>query len=199
MNGVSNFYENLDLKYNEIAIAMEDIDRINPGKIKFVIPILTPNMDNSKLIDDKIRQNTSNLKNRDTKPEVEDLELTNYVKIEVPKELCAFVGGVFEVEENQPLFVYPRESVLHIRDGKAYIDDAHQVGSGTIPHPGNSINVTGFVEGIIKIDDSIPKGFLNLMPVDRYIFKQSKWIVTFIGGDITKPRILARYPEDEEE
>ena len=53
--------------------------------------------------------------------------------------------------------------------------------------------------GKIKVKDSIPSGFLNLMPVDRYIYAPSKWIITFIGGDATKPRILARYPEDAEE
>lgn len=198
MNDVSNFYETLNLCYNEIAIAMDDIDRIDPGVIRFIIPVLTPNMSTNSIYEDKIRLNSSNLNNRDTQLEIDDLNVTNYVKIIVPKELCAFVGGVFEVEEYEPLFVYPRESVLHFRDGKVYIDDANQVGSGSVVE-GGSINVNGHVNGVIKVKDSIPSGFLNLMPVDRYIYAPSKWIITFIGGDATKPRILARYPEDAEE
>lgn len=189
MNDVSNFYETLDLRYNEIAIAKDTIDRIDPGVIRFIIPVLTPNMSTTSIVEDKIRLNSGNLMNRDTKPEVEDLQLTNYVKIIVPKELCAFVGGVFEVEEYQPLFVYPRESVLHFRDGKA-----HLVASGSVSDPGDFVNVSGELD----VNDSIPSGFLNLMPVDRYIYEPSKWILTFIGGDVTKPRILARYPEDAE-
>ena len=196
MNDVSNFYENLDLKYNEIAIAMDDIDRIDPKVIRFIIPVMTPNMSTAELIDDKIRLNSSNLKNRDTKPEIEDLELTNYVKIIIPKELCAFVGGVFEVQEYQPLFVYPQWSVLHYRDGKYLLNQANQIGSGSVSDPGDSINVIGTVNGVAYLKDSIPSGFLNLMPVDRYIWKPSKWILTFIGGDVTKPRVLARFPED---
>lgn len=198
MNDVSNFYETLDLRYNEIAIAKDDIDRIDPGAIRFIIPVLTPNMSTSSIVEDKIRLNSGNIMNRDTKPEIEDLKLTNYVKIIIPKELCSFVGGVFEVQEDQPLFVYHRQSVLHFRDGDAYTDNANQVGSGSVSDPGNSINVNGHVEGVLRVKDSIPSGFLNLMPVDRYIFEPSKWILTFVGGDVTKPRILARYPEDAE-
>ena len=198
INDISNFYETLDLRYNEIAIAKDTIDRIDPGPIRFIIPVLTPNMSSTSIVEDKIRLNSSNLMNRDTKPEIEDLKLTNFVTIIIPKELCAFVGGVFEVQEDQPLFVYPRQSVLHFREGDAYTDNAHQVGSGSVSDPGNSIDVDGYVEGVLRVKDSIPSGFLNLMPVDRYIFEPSKWILTFVGGDVTKPRILARYPEDAE-
>ena len=198
INDISNFYETLDLRYNEIAIAKDTIDRIDPGPIRFIIPVLTPNMSSTSIVEDKIRLNSSNLMNRDTKPEIEDLKLTNFVTIIIPKELCAFVGGVFEVQEDQPLFVYPRQSVLHFREGDAYTDNAHQVGSGSVSDPGNSINVNGYVEGVLRVKDGIPSGFLNLMPVDRYIYEPSKWILTFIGGDATKPRVLARFPEDAE-
>lgn len=199
MNDVSNFYETLDLRYNEIAIAKDTIDRIDPGPIRFIIPVLTPNMSTTDIEEDKIRLNDGNLMNRDTKPEIEDLKVTNYVRIIIPKELCAFVGGVFEVEEDEPLFVYPRQSVLHFREGNAYTDKAHQVGSGSVSDPGDYINVNGYVEGVLKVKDSIPSGFLNLMPVDRWIYEPSKWILTFIGGDVTKPRVLARFPEDAED
>lgn len=207
MTTMDNFYDNLDLKYPEIAIAMEQIDRINPGKIKFIIPVLTPNMSTSKLEETKIYQNSSNLQNSDTKPEVETLDATNYIKIKVPRELCAYVGGVFELLEAQ---VWPGKenakdinSVLHVRDADTTIRNAHQVGSGTVRGGGlpcgggNRINVTGSVKGTMNFNNGIPKGYLNLMPVDRYIKKGSKWIVVFIGGDITKPKIISRYFDDD--
>lgn len=207
MNTMNDFYDNLDLKYPEIAIAMQDIDRINPGLVKFIIPVLTPNMSTSKIEEKKIYQNSSNLQNSETKPEIETIDAANYVKIRVPRELCAYVGGVFQLLE---AYTWPGkenasdvDSVLNVRDANTTIKQARQIGSGTVRGGGlpcgggNRINVSGTVSGIMAFNNGIPKGYFNLMPVDRYIKKGSKWIVVFIGGDITKPRIIARYPEDE--
>lgn len=125
MNDIINFYDKMDLKYPEIGIAMQDIDRRNPGLVKFIIPILTPNMDSSKLINKTIYQNKNNLRNKTIAFDIKNISLTNFVLIPMPKEVCM-----------------------------AYdIDD----------------------------DPIIPSG--------------SKWILSFIGGDITKPRPIARYLE----
>lgn len=194
MQNVTNFYDDLDLKYPEIAIALQDIDRTNPGIVKFSIPVLTPNMDNSKATNQTVfQQDKTSLQNRDTKPEIENLTVSNYVEIEVPKELCAFVGGTFEVLES---YSWPnaesKDSILHVRDAYITISPAHQQGSGSVVE-GGSFSVSGSVSGNMDFKDGIPTGFLNLMPVDRYIKAGSKWIVVFIGGDITKPKIVARY------
>lgn len=206
MNDVTGFYDELDLKYPEIAIAMEDIDRINPGKVKFIIPVLTPNLPTNKISTQTVYQNSSNLQNAESKPEVTNLTMSNYVEIKVPKELCAFVGGCYEILES---YDWPEvetkgcDSILHVRDANMKTINANQVGYGSVSCNnaeccgGSSINVLGYVQGIMKFTDGIPTGFLNLMPVDRYIKKGSKWIVVFVGGDVTKPRIIARYPDDE--
>jgi len=123
MQTMNNFYDNLDLKYPEIAIALEDINKTNPGLVKFSIPILTPSLDNSKKVSNIIHQNPGNLRNtKKTALEISNITISNYVEIPLNKALC--------------------------------IDD---------------------------YSDYIPAG--------------SKWIVVFIGGDITKPQIIGRYIE----
>ena len=124
MNDVSNFYDELDLKYPEIGIAMDPINRVNPGVVRFIIPVLTPNMDNSKIVTSTIYQNSSNLKNSNKQSfEISNLTVTNYIEIPIPREICG-----------------------------------------------------------------IPKA-----PEDILIPKESKWIIVFVGGDITRPRAIARY------
>lgn len=126
MHTMSDFYDKLDLKYPEIGIAMEDIIRSESSMVKFIIPVLTPNLDSTKLINQTIYQNKINLMNENkSKFEVDNIQLTNYVQIPVPVEV-----------------------------------------RGNYPYVGN---------------DVIEKG--------------SKWIIVFVGGDITKPRAIARYME----
>ena len=62
-DNVTDFYDELDLKYPEIAICMEDIDRIHPMYKKFIIPVLTPNLDISSLIETPVPQSANNLQN----------------------------------------------------------------------------------------------------------------------------------------
>lgn len=125
MNTMYDFYDKMDLKYPEIAIAIDDIDRSNPGNVRFIIPVLTPLMDNSKPITDSIRQNKSSLRNdQSVKLEVENIIVTNFISIKVPQEVC----------------------------------------------------------NVYQVNDS-----------NRIINAGSKWIVVFVGGDITKPRIISRY------
>lgn len=125
MNSITDFYDSLDLKYPEIGIAIQDINRDNPGKVKMIIPILTPNMDNSREINKMVYQNTSNLMNENKiNIGIRDINITNYIKIPFQKEVCVS-------------------------------------------------------------NDS-----------DRIIKKGSKWLVVFVGGDITKPRVISRYIEE---
>lgn len=126
MDSILNFYDNMDLRYPEIGIAMQEIDRTNPGVIKFIIPVLTPNMDNSRLIESRVHLNKDSLMNKNRNIEVEDLKVSNYINIKMPKEVC---------------------SIYHMTND------------------------------------------------ERYITSGSKWIIVFVGGDITKPRIIAPYIE----
>lgn len=143
----SNFYDELDLKYPEIAIAAQDIDCNNPGNVKFIVPILTPNMDNSKIIEKSIYQNKQNLKNLNTPFEIDSILMTNYIKIPFPKEL---ITG-YNVNTEFDVLYEKTDSDI-----------------------------------ILKF---IPKSSNNI------IAKGSKWIIVFIGGDITKPKIIGRYTE----
>jgi hypothetical protein len=125
MNSIVDFYDSLDLRYPEIGVAMQDIDRSNPGTVKFIIPILTPNMDNTRLIDTKAYQTKDNLKNKKRNFEVETLSISNYINIKMPREVCSVYGEY----------------------------------------------------------------------TDKVIKSGSKWIIVFVGGDITKPRVIAPYIE----
>lgn len=120
-----DFYDKMDLKYPEIAIAMDDIDRANPGVVRFIIPVLTPLMNNTKPVSDIIRQNKLNLMNdKSVRLEIDNIRVTNTVSISVPQEVC----NVYRLTND-----------------------------------------------------------------NRIIKSGSKWIVVFVGGDITKPRIISRY------
>ena len=85
MNNTNNFYDELELHDTEIAIAMDDIDRTKPEKIKFIIPVLTPYMDNSKISNNTIHQNKENLMNADTSSvEVNNLDVFNSTVFDSP-------------------------------------------------------------------------------------------------------------------
>lgn len=184
MNNVNNFYDNLDLKYPEIAIALQDIDRTNPGLVKFSIPILTPNLDNSKIFTNKIYQNSSSLVNKNKGEfEVDDLILSNYVEIPVPREICCICDGIF--------YILRKDSILDVDNADTEIQ-GRLAGSGSVVE-GGSFSVAGSVNGKMDFRSESLEGQINIMPKDRYIKEGSKWIVVFIGGDITKPRIVARY------
>ena len=161
MNTVTNYYEELDLKYPEIAIAMDDIDRLDPQPTRFIIPILTPNMNTEDISEQTIHQNSSNLQNSDTVLEINNINVTNYITLPIPKEVC---GGL-ETE------LYKLAS---------FVNKANMSGSG------GDFAYYSFSSSKSTIFDFITDDI-------RYIKKGSKWLVVFVGGDITNPRIIARY------
>lgn len=174
MNSVSSFYDELDLKYPEIAICIERIDRLNPGNPKFIIPVLTPNMSIDTESTKSIRQNTSNLRNGDISPEIADITMSNYMKIPLPKELCGNYDSKF------------LQYVRFLADAKIEcINDS----DNNSYHCNNFLNKT-----IINLYE-----ILSTITSSRYIKKGSKWIVVFVGGDVTKPRIIAPYEHLPEE
>jgi hypothetical protein len=174
MNNISSFYDELDLKYPEIAICVERIDRLNPGNPKFIIPVLTPNMSIDNESSQSIRQNTSNLRNGDISPEITDITMSNYMKIPLPKELCGNYDSKF------------LQAVRFLIDttiscSSSNSEDYHSC-NGTLNKKFNTL-----YQVLINMTSS------------RYIKKGSKWIVVFVGGDVTKPRIIAPYEHLPEE
>lgn len=183
----TNFYDELDLRYIEIGIAMTRIDRINPGSVPFCIPILTPELNTSTMQDSKIVQRSkSNLDNENPDAiEVSDIETSNYVYITIPQELCA-----------QPEAEYYVEGVIHLQ---GYSDTySGLAGSGSVIE-GGSINVSGTLSSFLARDTNVLQGSkLFITPTEdwRYIPQYSKWALIFLGGDINKPRVLCRLPDD---
>lgn len=139
----SNFYTELDLKYPEIAIAMDDIDILNPGLVRFIIPILTPGVNMTKPILNTVYQSKSSLMNSNKAAfEINNIKLRNYITLPVTREVCG----------------------------------------------------TNLVDYLFKKDSNEYYNFISNIPNSvRYIKKGSKWIVIFLGGDITNPVIIGRY------
>lgn len=188
MNDMSNFYDELDLKYPEIAIAMEKIDRLNPGVVQFSIPILTPNMDNSKITNNTIHQNSLNLKNKDKKNfEIENINVSNFIQIKVPKSLCVPESFDIVIEDCDLNVFKAIDNGSKINVSLHQIDkfDSSRYSITNISNSTTNMNITK-VSGEVRY---------TLTAEDRYIDAGSKWIVVFIGGDITKPQIIGRYYE----
>lgn len=180
---MANFYDELDLRYPEIAICIEKIDRCNPGTKKFIIPILTPNLDINKERKETIHQNNSFIDNLDS-ISIKNIEIKNYIEIAIPPELCYYAGTT-------QLFNISNANM------SASLNGTHNIsGSGTVgpPHDYDRLSVSGNINMELNGTESI-NGNIHLVPQDsdRYIEKGSKWIVVFIGGDIGKPQIISRY------
>lgn len=181
-----NFYNELDLRYMEIGIALRRIDRVNPGKIPFAIPVLTPELDTSKRKEDKIVQRSkSALVNENPDAvEVNDIETANHIWIEIPPELCAwpeceyYVTGKIQVKGTDDTY-------------------QHHAGSGVVIE-GGSIDVSGTV---LKWDapDTIiyEKSKIFITPTEewRYYPKLSKWVIAFLGGDINQATVICKLPQ----
>lgn len=87
-NNMSDFYDNLDLKYPEIAVCVEDTYYSAIHRTKFSIPVLTPNLNQSTISQGVVRQDGSSLVNKDKKSvEVENITIGNYLTIPVPPRM----------------------------------------------------------------------------------------------------------------
>ena len=190
MTSIENFYDELDLKYPEIAIAIDKIDRLKPKNIRFIIPILTPYMNTNKAEESTIYQNKQNLMNAEKDLlEVNNIKTTNYIKMNIPKELCSICDGEFELydKENNKL----KAKVDNTSTGSVSM-------SGTVDEYSISVSGSLSFNGNESIDEI--SGTFKIRPTEkfRYIPEGSKWIVVFIGGDITKPQIIGRYLESSD-
>lgn len=207
-----DFYAELDLRYPEIAVCIEQIDRVNPGKKKFYIPVLTPNVDTSSLKtkDNVIYQNNSNIAN-ESSVSISNVTISNYIEMAVPRELCGYIGGKHKVTGQgvQKLQGEGTQSFSNISltmSGNSIID-----GSGTVGPPMgySSLNVSASLSAMninghgtdkyTNIEENVYSNEAEeeFIPADRYIPKGSKWIVVFIGGDINQPQIIGRYYDPE--
>lgn len=95
------FYQDLDLRYPELAICLED--SVN-GIAKFFIPILTPILDSDKPYDETdINIRTSNILNSTSSMEINACTSSNYIELRLPDNIQSckkdevfvilFVGG----------------------------------------------------------------------------------------------------------
>ena len=176
------YYDDLDLRYPELAICLDRIDRCNPGKLRFYVPILTPNLDTKSLNTslETVFQTGSTIENQ-SGVNISSVQIQNYIEITLPKELTAFVGGDFWVK-----------NVINMD----FVQKVTWNGSTDWYHHGHVHTwFTGWEVGY----QSYYFGILNQVPTDeyRYIDPGSKWLVIFLGGDISKPQIIAPYAEPE--
>lgn len=209
-----DFYSDLDLKYPEIAVCIETIDRVNPGKKKFYIPVLTPNVDTTSLKtkDNIVYQNNSNIAN-ESSVSISNVTISNYIEMVIPRELCGYIGGKHKIkgEGKQKLKGEGTQKLSSIdlkMSGTTGIN-----GSGTVgpPMAYASLSISEARLSDTDISGSGNDSYISeenntytneaeesFDPVDRYIAKGSKWIVVFIGGDINQPQIIGRYYEPED-
>lgn len=94
-----NYYNNLDLRYAEIGIALQKIDRMNPGMVKFSIPVLTPQYTkDEEQSSTEVQKDKSNIINENKDAvDVSNLEISNTLLIEVPVELCSLPGAYYDI------------------------------------------------------------------------------------------------------
>lgn len=83
MNEISNFYDQTDLRYPEIAVCLEDTS--GPTG-KFAIPILTPFMDNDSPSTTTIYNDSGKTLLSGTRQELEigNCTMSNYLVLELP-------------------------------------------------------------------------------------------------------------------
>ena len=95
------FYQNLELKFPEFAICIEDS---KDGVAKFFIPILTPTLDKNIPYDKKeLNVNTRNIVNDVSSMNIEACTYSNYLSLKLPhqdksckkgdKFVVIFIGG----------------------------------------------------------------------------------------------------------
>ena len=103
------YYQNLDLKYPELAICIEDsID----GIAKFYIPILTPILESDKPYDIKdTNVSRYNILNDSSSMNIDLCTSSNYIELKLPKNdnecikgdifVIVFIGG----DPNKPFII----------------------------------------------------------------------------------------------
>lgn len=185
---------NIDLRYMEIGICLDKIDRMKPGIHPFCIPILTPEMSKTEVTKEKwVQTGKKNIETANKgSVEYSNITVSNNVMIEIPRELVAL-----------PYPIYHIDGVVDVysKDGDITIQNSYMRGDGWITHPGGSFGVNGVTKGHIadiKVRNMHMKGIVTtrLHDCNRYIPKLSKWLIAFVGGDSSMPRVVCHLPDD---
>lgn len=94
-----DFYADLDLRYPEIAICMEDSDT---GVGKFFIPILTPFLNKDFIYDDIDYFSSKKNIITNSKLSIQNCTMSNYIELDIPDKkpikkgqevIIVFIGG----------------------------------------------------------------------------------------------------------
>lgn len=186
-----NFYRDLDLRYPELAFNKKPIWRPEPGIIPFYIPALYPNMAGGSEINNNISQNNSGLMNKE-KPSIGKIVMSNYINIQVPRELCGYLNKTYDVIGS---FHLVSKGTSVYKDTHTYDLDIGSSGGPSHSHPG-TVTVGGGVLEQRDFDTHASKGnatgTFEIFAHDDTIPVDSAWIVVFLGGDINKPVIISR-------
>lgn len=187
-NANTGYYDGANLNTPEIATCLDKIDRYKSGTYKFKIDVLTPYMNQAIPTTTTVVQNSSNIISENSAAAgVSNLTVSNYIEIKLSREVCTLYGGAFTITGDVSGTINSSWSgSASSAEIKGSINIDTGTASGKFTASGGSINLT-------SAHMKITSGKVNLVPSDRYIKKGSKWIVVFIGGDITKPQILAPY------
>lgn len=233
-----NFYSSgdMDLTYLEMGIALARIDRMNPGVIPFCVPVLTPTMSQNSAVDNTVIQSnkTNIVSDNPSAIDVSNIDVSNHINIEIPKELCCLPAPVYDIEgeviidgaytldggthsititghidANGNITLNGLEDISGIitltPTGEPYVynytannGSTSERGTGTIDMnctiTGTESHHTG--SGHIVIDGTIVGTIrTTLNDVNRYIEYGSKWLIAFIGGDVSMPRVVCRLPD----
>ena len=188
-----NIYENLDLRYPYIGTAMDPIYRPNPGTIRFQIDFLTPTIapsTNAKDTNTPQKANSSTLANDNINIGVSKITTSNYISINVPKELTAYLDGTFNAKTN--LVNKVNETVTDNSSNTYSLNISSAEGDGIHSHSG-SVTIGPTTRNFVGTSEDVGTGTIQLAAIDNTIPKGSKWIIMFIAGDINKPVVIARY------
>ena len=229
MASQSDYYGNVDLRYAEVGIAMQKIDRMNPGMVKFSIPTLTPGMSDHEDRNDKIIQkDKTNIANDNTDAvDVSNIEIGNTLLIDLPAELCALPGAYYDITgsytSDQDI---TSDGAIEIQGsikmtGRSRTDGSLTFNGNITGSPktngisGASFSGNGSVNGAFdasgtgtmvgRILHNTTRGDIDVRKIEgtvgltlneksRYIEEGSRWLIMFVGGDISTPVVVCRLP-----
>lgn len=103
----TNFYQDQEMKYTEIAIVLEEFESDKIGK--FYIPVLLPEIPGGNPINKTGRVSSSNIVNPSGKAGIGSYTSTNYVELRVP--------GYIREEIETPKYISEHHSIMVIRKG----------------------------------------------------------------------------------
>lgn len=233
----TDFYSSgdMDLTYLELGIALQRIDRMNPGVVPFSIPVLTPTMNQTSTVNNKVIQanKTNIVSDNSSAVDVSNIQVSNYINIEIPKELCCLpapiyditgkvvLSGTYDLSGSHSITINGKingsgsisltgtedidGTVTNTPTGEPYVYNYNASGGSVNARGNGSIDMNGTISGTethskgagnTSIDGTITGTIhTTLNDANRYIESGSKWLIAFIGGDVSMPRVVCRLPD----